>query len=91
MSDHVLGDGGFGDFDAQFQQLAVNARCTPARVVAAHHPNQIANLLRHFGPTWLPAVYLPGPEQAEALPVPGDDRLGFDDHQRGFPVGPHES
>jgi hypothetical protein len=80
MSDRVLGDGGFGDSDAQSQQLAVNARCAPARVVAAHHPNQIANLLRHFGPTWLSAVYLPCPEQTEALPVPGDDRLGFDNH-----------
>ena len=31
MSHHVLGDGGLGDVDAEFQQLAVNARCTLAR------------------------------------------------------------
>ena len=28
MLDHVFGDNGLGDLDAQFQQLAVNARCT---------------------------------------------------------------
>ena len=53
MSHHVLGDGGLGDFDAQFQQLAVNARCTPARVMTAHHPNQTPNLVRYPGSTWL--------------------------------------
>ncbi len=54
MSHHVFRDGGFGDLDAQFQQLAMNARCTPARVVAAHHPNQIPNLLRALGRPGLP-------------------------------------
>jgi hypothetical protein len=51
MPHHVFGDGGFGNFNAQLQQLTVNAWCTPARVVAAHHPDQIAYLLRHTGPT----------------------------------------
>jgi hypothetical protein len=27
MSHHVFGDGGLGNLDTQFQQLAVNARC----------------------------------------------------------------
>src|SRR4051812_21416637 len=84
MSHHVFGDGGFGDLDAQFQQLAVNARCTPARVVTAHHPNEISDLLRHVGPTRLAEVYLPRPEPAEAFAVPGDALLGLDDHQSGF-------
>ena len=79
MSHHVLGDGGLGDLDAEFQQLAVNARCTPARVVAAHHPNQIPNLLRHPGPTWLATVDFPCPEQAESFPVPSDNCVRFDD------------
>jgi hypothetical protein len=71
MSHYVLGDGGLGDLDAEFQQLAVNARCIPARVVAAHHPNQIPNFLRHPGPTWLATVDFPYPEQTESFPVPG--------------------
>ena len=79
MSHHVLGDGGLGDLDAEFQQLAVNARCTPAWVVTAHHPNQIPNLLRHPGPTWLATVDFPCPEQAESFPVPSDNCVRLDD------------
>jgi hypothetical protein len=51
MPHHVFGDGGFGNLNAQFQQLTVNAWCTPAGVVAAHHPDQIPNLSRHAGST----------------------------------------
>ena len=91
MSHHVLGDGGLGDLDAEFQQLAVNARRAPERVIAAHHPDQIPNLLRHPGPTGLAAADFPPPEQAEALTMPSDNGVRLDDHQRGFPVGPHES
>src|SRR5262244_1714235 len=67
MPHHVFGDGGFGNLNAQLEQLAMNAWRTPARVVAAHHPDQISNLLRHAGPTWLAAADLPRPEQAKAL------------------------
>jgi hypothetical protein len=87
MPYHVLGDGGLGDLEAQLQQLAMDPRGTPARVVAAQHPNQIPNLLWHSGPTWLPTAYPPPPEQAEALPVPRDDHLSLDDQQSGLPVG----
>src|SRR4051812_15702352 len=88
MPDHVPRYRGFRDLDAQFQQLAVNAGCTPTRVVLAHHPNQISNLLRLFGPTWLATANLPRPKQTEALPVPSNNGLGFDDHQSGFPLAP---
>jgi hypothetical protein len=62
--------------------------------VAAHHPDQIPNLLRHAGPTWLAAADFPRPEQAKAFTMPGDNGFnGFslDDHQGGFPVAPHVS
>ena len=55
MPYHLFRDGGFRNLNAQLEQLAVNAWRTPARVVAAHHPDQIPNLLRHAGPTWLAA------------------------------------
>src|SRR6266436_1021981 len=89
MSHHVFGDGWLGNLDTQFQQLAVNAWCTPARVVTALHPDQIADLERHAGPTWLAAADSPRPEQAEAFTMPGDNCFGLDDHQGGFPVAPH--
>ena len=88
MSHHVFGDGGLGNLDTQFQQLAVNARCTPARVVAAHHPDQIADRLRYAGPTGLAAADSPRPEQAEAFTMPGDNCFGLDDRQGGFPGFP---
>jgi len=89
MSHHVFGDSGLGNLDTQFQQLAVNARCTPTRVVAAHHPDQIPDLLRYAGPTGLAAADSPRPEQAKAFTMPGDYGCGLDDHQGGFPVAPH--
>src|SRR5215813_2672543 len=70
MAHHVFGDGGLGNLDAQFQQLAVNARRIPARVVAAHHPDQIAERLRYAGPTGLTAANSPRPEQAETFTMP---------------------
>jgi len=73
MAYHVLGHGGFGNLKAQLEQLTVNAWCTPARVIAAHHPDQIADLLWHAGPTWLAAADFPRPEQAKALTMPGDN------------------
>src|SRR3954471_714970 len=86
---HVLGDSRFGDLDSEFQQLAVNAWGTPAWVVPAHDPNQIPHLLWHSGPSWLALSDFPTPEESEALPVPRDDRLGLDNDQSGFPIGPH--
>ena len=89
VPDHVLGNRGFGNLDAQLHQLAMNTRRTPARVVAAHHSNQVANLFGHSWPTRLSTADLPPPEQTEALAVPRDNRLGLHNHQHGFPVGPH--
>ena len=88
MADHVLRHRGLRDLDAQFQQLAVNAGCTPTRVVVAHRPNQIPNLLRQARPTRLATANLPRPKQTEALPMPGHNSLGFNDHQSRFPLAP---
>jgi hypothetical protein len=45
----------------------MNARCTPARVVVAQHPNQIPNLLRHLGAPRLATVDSPRPERRKPL------------------------
>ena len=79
IAHHALGDGGLGDLDAEFQQLAVNARCAPARVVATDPSNQILNLLRYPGSTWLATVDFPCPEQTESFPVPRDNCVRIDD------------
>jgi hypothetical protein len=71
-----------------FKQLAVNARRTPARVVAAHHPDQIADRLRYAGLTGLAAANSPRPEQVEAFTMACNRCFGLDDHQGGFPPAP---
>ena len=83
------GYGRLRDLNSQFQQFAVNAWCTPARVVAAHHPDQIPDLLRHAGPTSFATVDFPRPKQPEAFTMSSENCVGLDDHQDRFPVAPH--
>ena len=39
MPDHVFADGRFRDLDAQLQELAMDARRSPSKVVSAESPN----------------------------------------------------
>jgi len=42
---HVFGDRGLPDIDAEFEQLAVDARCAPERVRKAHVANELSDLV----------------------------------------------
>ncbi len=66
----------------------MDAWCAPQRVLAAHPANQLARFGRHARTTGRAMTGFPRPEEAEACPVPTDDRLGFHDNQRGTPVPP---
>jgi len=46
-SHHVFGDRSLTDLDAELEQLAMDPRCTPERVGAAHLTNQVTNLALH--------------------------------------------
>jgi len=59
------------------------------RVVAAHLPDQIADLAGDRRSTWFAAAHFPRPEQAKAVAMPGDDSLRPDDGQRRAPVLPN--
>ena len=85
--DHVLADAGLADVDAELEQLTVDARSAP-EVVAAHRPDQLANVLGNAQQTGLTVADLPPPEKAEAPPMPGNDRGGLDDRKGGMPVAP---
>ena len=85
---HVFADAGLADVDAELEQLTVDAGCTPTGILPAHPADQISDLARNDGSSRLAAPYLPGPEQAKALAMPGHDRLGLDDGQRRTPVAP---
>src|SRR5712664_2327383 len=71
---HVLGDGRLGDFDPELEQLAVDARCAPQPIGQAHLSDLAPNLHWDLWPTAARAR-LPAPVQAEAGPMPTNDRL----------------
>jgi len=47
-SPHPTGDGSFGDMETEHQQLPVNTRCAPCRVLRHHAKDRIANLFSKF-------------------------------------------
>src|SRR3954454_4712466 len=67
----------------------MDPRGTPERIVSAHRPDEIPNLLRHTGAAWLTAADLPRPEETKAFPVPSDDGFGFHHEQGRSPLAPH--
>src|SRR5262250_2234674 len=73
-ADHVLGDTALADVDAELEQFAMNARCTPGGILPAHPADQVPNLARNRRPSRLSVPYLPSPKQAEAFAMPENDR-----------------
>ncbi|MGB7729134.1 MAG: hypothetical protein WBL50_13960 [Candidatus Acidiferrum sp.] len=76
------------DVNAEFEQLAMEAGCTPTEVLPAHLVYQISGLTQKDGPSAVAAPYLPGPEQTKAGTMPGYHRYWIDDGQRRAPVTP---
>ncbi len=78
-------NGGFGDIKAQFQELSVNPWRAPEWVITCHLSDEIDLLLRDLRPARSVST-LPSPEDSEALPMPADESVRFDD-PRGVPPG----
>jgi len=76
---HVFAHASLADSDAQLEQLAVNARCTPTGILSAHPVDQVSDLAGNARSTGLPASNLPSPQQPEALAMPGYDGFRFHD------------
>ena len=76
------------DVDAKFEQLAVDAGCTPKWILAAHLPNQLADFFRHRWTPGLALTNLPGPEQPKGLTVPANDGFWLDNDQGRSPIAP---
>ena len=88
MTGHVLCDGSLGDINAEFQKFTVNSGRSPQWVVAAHRADQIARL---FWNTWTSGPStpsFPSPIPTEALPMPSDVGIRFNDQQRRAPSIP---
>ena len=59
---HVFTDAGLADVDTEFEQLAMNAGCTPTGILPAHLPDQISCLAGNDGASGLSVPDLPGPK-----------------------------
>jgi hypothetical protein len=85
---HVLTDAALADVDAELEQLTVDARRAPARILPAHLANQVPKLARSDRSPRLTAAHLPGPEQSKTGAMPGHDRFWLDDGERRAPISP---
>lgn len=87
MPGHVLRNGRLTHVDPQFQEFAVNSWRAPQQVGFRHRANQLADVPRNARSTHV-ASALPRPEEPEAATMPGENRLGLDDHDGRPPSVP---
>jgi hypothetical protein len=76
--DHVFRDAGLSDLEAKLEQLAMDARRTPQRIVNAHPTDQRAQIHVDLRSTSKRAGF-PTPVPTEAGPMPTHEGLGPDD------------
>src|ERR1035437_6109938 len=78
--DHVLGDARLRDLKPELEQLAVDARRPPKRVLDAHLPDQRTDFSIYLrSPSqW---ARLPAPVAAKAGPMPTHERLRTDNRE----------
>src|SRR5438128_1947597 len=76
--DHVLRDARLSDLKAELEQLAMDARRTPQRIVNAHPPDQGAQVRVDLRPASKGAGF-PTPVMAKAGPMPTYQGLRSDD------------
>src|SRR6516164_8767929 len=78
--------------EAQLQQLAVNARCSPRGVLCSHTKDKRPDLLaQRLSATELPRPGEPVPIQAKASAMPLHDGSWRDQKKRCFPSRPKPS
>src|SRR5215471_7488807 len=85
---HVFADTALTDVEAEFEEFAMDAGCTPRGILLAHLADQRSDLGRNDGSSGLAAAHLPGPEQVKPGTMPSHDRLGPDDGQCRAPAAP---
>ena len=76
---HVFADAALTDVHAEFEQFAMDAGCTPSGIVPAHLADQIPDIERNDGSTWLAAPHPPVPKQSKAGTMPSHDGFWLDD------------
>ena len=89
MAHEILADAGFANIHAELEQFTVKARCSPKRILATQPTDQFSDVFRNRRPPRSAATDFP--EQTEALAVPSNDTVGFDDDQSRPPAAPHRA
>jgi hypothetical protein len=85
---HEARDGALGHVEAKLQELAMDSWGAPERVRGGHARDQDLDLgVDRRSPSGGPAGEL-GPVLAEATPLPPQNGVGSDDHERAPPSGP---
>ena len=85
---HVFAYAGLPDSDAEFEQFAVDAGCTPTGILAAHSADQISDFTGNCRSSRLAPPDFPGPEETKALAMPRNDRVWLNNSQHRAPVAP---
>ena len=88
MLHHVFRDSGLGHLDSEFEQFAMQPRCSPKEIGSAHVANQLLDLPRNAGATNLPPTTFPLPEELKSFSMPGDDGIRLDEQEAVTPFGP---
>jgi hypothetical protein len=88
MSNHVFGNCCLRDIDSEFEQFAMNSRCSPEGIIFAHGADEIANILGNPRSSRLTVPAFPGPKQSESLAMPGDNGFRFNNNESRAPLGP---
>ncbi len=81
MACHVLGDRGLRSLNSEFEQLAVDPRRAPQRVLLADARDQLADVRRDRRPPGAAGARFPSPVPAKTFPVPADDGLRLHDDE----------
>ena len=86
--EHVAGDGGLVQEVTELEQLAVNARRAPRRVLARDPADQLDHFPWDARPARLQRLALATPPPSPRLAVPSDHGLGLHQPQRRAPAVP---
>ena len=84
---HVLRNRRLGYLITEKAKLGANSWRTPRWILPRHAANQLTGFKFHLRPTNFYSR-LPSPVESEALPVPANDRLRFDDQEHALPARP---
>src|SRR3979490_342636 len=83
---HIFGHAGLADIDAKLEKLAMDPRCSPQRIGAAHLADKLAYLYRH-GRSPAAVLRFPSPIRSKSRTVPTDYGLGSDDCKCAIHLG----